>query len=86
MRGVHTGPLPHAVRAEIYGFCVDEIRRHDREVPVFLSTETPEMWRQFAPRLGMSAGDYVCACGPQCVPGLHRHGPLWQPVETLVQQ
>ena len=82
MRGVHTGPLPPALRAEIYSFCVEEIRRHDREVPVFLSTETPEMWRLFAPRLGMSAGDYVCACGPQCVPGLKRLGPLWKPAEA----
>ncbi len=79
MWGVHTGPLPPALRAEIYGFCLDEIRRHDRNVRVFLSTETPEMWRLLGPRLGMSAGDFVCACGPQCVPGLGHLAKLWEP-------
>lgn len=79
MKGVHTGPLPPETRAAIYDFCVDEIQRHDRQVPVFLSTESPEMWSRFAPRLGMKANDYVCACGPQCIPGAQRLQSLWKP-------
>ena len=69
MKGVITGPFPHHVRAEVYGFYLDEIRTHDVHVPVFLCTESRDMWREFSPRLGLEPGSYACACGPHCVPG-----------------
>ena len=72
LKGVAPGPFPHAVRAEIYEFFLNEIRRHDRDVPVFLCTESPEMWREFAQRLGVASGNYACGCGPQCPPGSTR--------------
>lgn len=81
MRGVNTGPFPHRVRAEIYKFFFDEIRKHDRNVPVFLCTESPDMWSKFAPRLGMDPGNYVCGCGPQCVPGAVRLQSVLKPAE-----
>ncbi|MBN2451032.1 MAG: hypothetical protein JXR77_11620 [Lentisphaeria bacterium] len=81
MKGVTAGPFPHAARAEVYGFLIDEIRRHDRDVPVFLCTETVEMWREFAPRLGVGPQDYVCGCGPQCRPGLRRLDEVLVPTE-----
>ena len=72
MKGVHTGPYPPHVRQAIYEFAIDEIRKYDREVPVALSTETTEMWRELGPKLGMDAGNYVCGCGPQVTPGLRK--------------
>jgi DNA repair photolyase len=67
-----TRPFPQWVRAEIYEHHLREIRRRDREVPVSLSTENWRMWAEFGPKLGMSATNYVCGCGPQCVPGLKK--------------
>lgn len=79
MRGVHTGPIPPDLRARIYQTYLDAVRARDREVPFFLCTESPELWREFAPQLGMRPGDYVCACGPQAVPGARRIAELWEP-------
>ena len=63
------GPFPHRVRAEIYGFYIDEIRKIAPQVPISLSTETAEMWEALGPKLGFTPYNYVCGCGPQCVPG-----------------
>ena len=81
MKGVTAGPFPPWVRAEIYGFLLDEIRKHDKGVPVFLCTESPEMWREFAPQLGVDPSNYVCGCGPQSAPGLKRIQHVQVPVE-----
>ena len=70
MAGVLPGPFPHEVRAAIYGFYLEQIRRHDPDVPVFLCTESLAMWREFEDRLGVDAGHYACACGPQSSPGV----------------
>lgn len=70
MKDVRAGPFPHDVRKEIYEFFIDEIRNYDREVPVSISTETPEMWKELGPKLGFKPNDYVCGCGPQCIPHL----------------
>lgn len=70
MAGVLPGPFPHEVRAEIYGYYLEQIRRHAPEVPVFLCTESQAMWREFEDRLGVDAGHYACACGPQSPPGV----------------
>jgi len=78
MKGIITGPFPHQARAEIYGFYLNEIRKHDKDVPVFLCTESPEMWKDFAPRLGVNPSNYACGCGPQCPPGTVRLESLKQ--------
>ncbi|MDP6114006.1 MAG: hypothetical protein QGG53_19265 [Planctomycetota bacterium] len=62
-------PFPAWVRKEIYDHHLNEIRRHDREVPVSLSTENWKMWNEFSSKLGMNAVNYVCGCGPQSTPG-----------------
>lgn len=64
-----TQPFPDNARAEIYAHYLAEIRKHNADIPVSLSTESWEMLKQFAPKLGMTASDYVCGCGPQSVPG-----------------
>jgi DNA repair photolyase len=65
-------PFPASVRTEIYDHYLAEIRRHSRDVPVSLSTENFAMWKTFEDKLGFTATNYVCGCGPQSVPGARR--------------
>ena len=81
MRGVTAGPFPHAARAEVYHFLLDEVRKHSGSTPVFLCTETLEMWQEFSPLLGMEPSNYICGCGPQCMPGMTRIPEVEQPLE-----
>lgn len=67
-----TRPFPEWVRAEIYDHYLAEIRKWNADIPVSLSTENFVMWKLFAPKLGMTATNYVCGCGPQCVPGIRK--------------
>jgi len=69
MKGVRTGPFPHAVRAEIYRFFIEQVRRHDKTVPLYISTETREMWDELTDALGQDPRRYVCGCGSLAVPG-----------------
>jgi len=79
-----TRPFPPHVRQAIYEFAVDEIRKYDTEIPVALSTESPEMWRALGPKLGFSASNYVCGCGPQVTPGLRKLAVNpWQVAEPV---
>jgi hypothetical protein len=72
MKDTRTKPFPHWVRAEIYRFVIDEIRRWDPEVPISLSTETWEMWKELGPLVGQTPANYMCGCGPQAVPGCRK--------------
>ncbi len=63
-------PFPHEVRREIYEFYHREVRAIDKEVPLCLSTESLEMWRDLRETLGVGPGDYTCGCVPCAVPGL----------------
>lgn len=69
MRGVRTGPFPHPVRAEIYRHLIREVRRWDKEVPLYLSTETREMWDELKDELGQDPRTYLCACSSVALPG-----------------
>jgi spore photoproduct lyase len=72
MKNLTQRPFPHNTRAEIYSFLLDEIRKWDKDIPVSISTETQEMWRDFGPKLGFGMNRYVCGCGPQAVPNVKR--------------
>jgi len=65
-------PFPHWVRAEIYDHYLAEIRKWNQDVPVSLSTENFAMWKAFGKKLGMTATNYVCGCGPESTPGLRK--------------
>jgi len=67
-----TQPFPLAKRAEIYDHYLAEIRKWNPDIPVSLSTENFQMWRLFGPKLGFTAANYVCGCGPQSVPGARK--------------
>lgn len=62
-------PFPHHVRAEIYRFLIAEVRRWDNRVPIFLSTETREMWAELEDEIGQSAQSFMCGCNPIQLPG-----------------
>jgi len=64
-----TKPFPKQVRAEIYDFYLQEIRKYNKNIPVSLSTENFEMWHEFSDKLGATVTNYVCGCGPQSTPG-----------------
>lgn len=68
LRGVQTGPFPHAARAEVYRFIIAQIRRWDERVPVYLSTESREMWDELEGELGQSKRAFTCGCGPMATP------------------
>lgn len=72
MKNLRFAPFPHNVRREIYEFFIDEIRKYDREVPVSISTESVQMWKELEQKLGCKPNDYVCGCGPQCTPHLKK--------------
>ena len=69
MAGVKTGPYPHHVRAEIYRYLIGEVRKWDREIPIFMSTESREMWADMADEIGQSPRMFACGCNPVQVPG-----------------
>ena len=68
-KDTRTSPFPQWVRQEIYEHYLAEIRKWDPHVPVSVSTENFTMWKTLGPKLGFTATDYVCGCGPQSTPG-----------------
>ena len=71
--------FPHEARKRVYEFFIEGIRRHSPHTRIAFCGETPDMWRDMAPVLGMTEDNYVCACGPTSVPG----HPLLPDVEEL---
>ena len=62
------GPLPHDRRAEIYRHLIAELRRVSPETPFSICLESPEMWRELGPLIGISPNEYPCCCGGFCTP------------------
>jgi len=69
MKGAHTGPFPPDVRKEIYRFFIREVRRWDKKVPIYLCTESREMWDEMESEVGQSKRAFMCGCGPVTIPG-----------------
>lgn len=68
LRGVDTGPFPSECRKVIYRFMIEQIRRWDKDVPIYISTETREMWDELEGELGQSKRAFICGCGPMATP------------------
>ena len=68
-QNLSVGPFPHETRKEIYSYIIDEVARVSGKTSVSLCSESERMWEELGPRLNMSPADFVCNCGPQCVPG-----------------
>ncbi|GAG22523.1 unnamed protein product, partial [marine sediment metagenome] len=69
LKGVRTGPFPHHVRAEIYRFLINEVRRWSKDVLLYVSTESREMWDELKDELGQDPRAYICGCSSVAVPG-----------------
>ena len=61
--------FPHETRAEIYRHFIREVRRWNKDVLLYVSTETREMWDELKDELGQDPRRYICACGSAAVPG-----------------
>ena len=80
-------PIPNDARAVLFKFLIDEIRKHNKTIPISLCLETVEMWALFSDELGVpmkptKPSSFYCNCGPLCTPehplsrGV-RPGPSW---------
>ncbi len=66
-RGKHL--FPHEMRADLLRHVIGAIRRLRPEQAVSICNETPAMWRELGPLMGMNPDNYACCCGPDSVPG-----------------
>jgi hypothetical protein len=78
LRDVRTGPFPHRLRATMYRFLIEEVRKHDRRIPIYISTESREMWDELQCELGQDPRTFICGCNPIEAPG-----PRMMPTEAL---
>ncbi|MEW6360232.1 MAG: hypothetical protein AB1696_28120 [Planctomycetota bacterium] len=69
MKDVKTGPYPQHIREEIYRFFIKEIRKHDKDVLIYLSTESREIWDALEKEIGQKKRAFICGCGAMAVPG-----------------
>ncbi len=69
MAGVNTGPFPEAVRLQIYRHIIQQVRRFSKDIPLYVSTETPEVWSALRGELGQDPRHFLCGCGPVAMPG-----------------
>jgi len=69
MKGNRCGPFPHETRKEIYRFLIAEARKWSKDVLLYISTESREMWDELKDELGQDPRHYVCACSSVAAPG-----------------
>jgi DNA repair photolyase len=73
MKGQTHAPFPHAARADMYRHLIAEVRKHDARIPIFLSTETREMWAELEDEVGQRATSFMCGCNPIQIPCPRMH-------------
>jgi len=69
LTGVRVGPFPHEKRKELYQHLIREVRKHDTDVKLYVSTESNRMWEELADDLGQDPRAFVCGCNPVQPPG-----------------
>jgi DNA repair photolyase len=69
LRDIRTGPFPHELRAKAYRHLIREIREHDTDIPIYISTESREMWDELSDELGQNPKSFICGCNPIEAPG-----------------
>lgn len=62
--------IPEAFRIEIYEYYAAEVKRLSPETPISLCAEGAAVWDHMAPLLGQTPDDFICNCGPACIPYL----------------
>ena len=48
---------------------IREVRRWDRDVKLYVCTESRRMWDELEDELGQDPLNYVCGCGSAAIPG-----------------
>jgi spore photoproduct lyase len=62
--------IPEPFRIEIYEYYAAEVKRLSPQTPISLCAESATAWDHMAPLLGQSPYDFICNCGPACIPYL----------------
>ena len=74
MNGSFHAPFPPDVRAEVYDYYIDEVKRISPGTPFALCSEHPEIWDRLEHKLAMTRDRMFCCCGGLSVPGRWRAG------------
>lgn len=69
MAGINTGPFPEPVRIQIYRHLIKQVRAVAKDIPLYVSTETPDVWGALRGELGQDPRSFLCGCGPVALPG-----------------
>ena len=69
LNGGHQAPFPLDVRAQIYQYYIDEVKRLSPQTPFALCTEHPELWEMLGSKLAMTSDNMFCCCGGFSIPG-----------------
>lgn len=62
--------IPEAFRIAVYEHYAAEAKRLSPGTPLSLCAEGAVVWERLAPQLGQGPDDFVCNCGPACIPHL----------------
>jgi spore photoproduct lyase len=62
--------IPEPFRIEIYEHYAAEVKRLSPQTPISLCAESATAWEHMAPLLGQTPYDFICNCGPACIPYL----------------
>ena len=65
-------PFTFEAKQDMYRHYLSEAKRLSPSTPVSLCAESVRMWEAMDDVLGYKPWNYVCNCGPHCVPGLER--------------
>ena len=63
-------PFPFEVKRDVYRHFLKEAKRLSPSTPVTLCAETQRMWEACGDLIDAKPWDYVCNCGPHCIPGI----------------
>ncbi|MCK5802807.1 MAG: hypothetical protein KAI66_08245 [Lentisphaeria bacterium] len=62
--------IPPDFRVEVYEYYAREVQRLSPQTPLSLCAESHAVWQKMVPLLGQTPGNFVCNCGPACIPYL----------------
>ena len=62
--------IPVPFRIEVYEYYAAEVKRLSPETPISLCAEGVAVWDHMAPLLDQGPSDFICNCGPACIPYL----------------
>lgn len=69
LNGKHHAPFPVDVRAEIYSYYLDEVKRLSPDTPFAICTENSGVWDLIEDKVPMARDNMFCCCGAVSIPG-----------------